>query len=92
MRQLPSRASSQRVRTQVLNDAPDPATALQELVDDVERLIAGVGDAGKMMRELEEYRSEISLLKNQEVTIKTLERRLLAVEADAEDKVSTHKM
>ena len=71
----------------MLYHAPDPAPVLTDLVEDLDRLLAGQSGNAKMQQELEEYRSEIGNLKNQEVTIKKLERRIGNFELETKDKV-----
>ncbi|KAK3262169.1 hypothetical protein CYMTET_28958 [Cymbomonas tetramitiformis] len=66
---------------QKLYDAPDPAHALLNSADNSARLQDLEQDSAKLQRELEEYREESGKLKNQEVTVRRLDERNRALEA-----------
>ena len=68
-------------------EAPDPATAINGLINTVSSGSTNALEMEKLKSELAQYDEEFQKLKNQDVTIRRLEEELGAFKNSAEDKV-----
>mmetsp|Transcript_16123 Transcript_16123/g.26380 ORF Transcript_16123/g.26380 Transcript_16123/m.26380 type:complete len:726 (-) Transcript_16123:455-2632(-) len=71
----------------LLFEAPDPVPALTCAVDDANQLVELDAVNRKIKKELEDYKSEFSLLKNQENTIRRLEDKIRQMETQMDLRV-----
>eukprot|EP00285_Hemiselmis_virescens_P014823 CAMPEP_0173402798 /NCGR_PEP_ID=MMETSP1356-20130122/54931_1 /TAXON_ID=77927 ORGANISM="Hemiselmis virescens, Strain PCC157" /NCGR_SAMPLE_ID=MMETSP1356 /ASSEMBLY_ACC=CAM_ASM_000847 /LENGTH=394 /DNA_ID=CAMNT_0014363195 /DNA_START=88 /DNA_END=1269 /DNA_ORIENTATION=- len=71
-----------------LKDVPDPAPPMLSLCEEGEGLLPLQASHDKIRAELQQYEEEFSQLKNQDVTIRRLEERIVTLEAEMEDNVA----
>eukprot|EP00741_Cyanophora_paradoxa_P009913 tig00000157_g9603.t1 len=71
----------------LLYEAPDPVPTLAAALEDSSKTAELEAQNRRMRQELDEYKNEFSMLKNQEVTIRRLEEKCRALETQMEAKV-----
>jgi len=67
-----------------LDDAPDPVPLLREVSSEVRRLAAEAVEVEGLRQQIADYDREFTSLKNQEATIRRLERQLREVDSKSE--------